>query len=105
MNNINGAGYVYFLQAKNGLIKIGETCDLIRRLNGHKRHWYGSFEFRLVWVIETTNRVRLEGWLHTHFNGNKNRVRVSGDWFDLTAEDMQEVIDTYPLTWFDGGGV
>lgn len=89
----NGPGYVYFLRAENGLTKIGETNDLAARLKRHRRKWTGNHTFRLLWVVESNHRLRLETRLHLRFD--KQRAG-RGDWFSLSDDDMRALVAEYP---------
>ena len=76
-------GCVYLIRNEdNGLLKIGYTNNLERRLKQIRK----SFEFsginpRLVveYIFEHDNYVELEGYLHKEFDG----CRVQNEWFDI----------------------
>lgn len=73
---------VYFIQADNGLTKIGRTKNLKNRLSKLKTS--SPCELNLIWFIETEHELELEAKIHDVFSVK----RVRGEWFDLTDEDM-----------------
>lgn len=79
---------VYFLRARNGFVKIGQTVDLKRRLESHKKKWHDDLEFRLIGFLETPNHYALEQRLHLEFGYGRRRKRKRGDWFALQPEDI-----------------
>jgi len=84
----HGRGYVYLLKDLDvtGYCKIGRTNDPIRRIG----HFDTMLPFRtdVLAVIETSDCVGLETVLH-HQYADK---RVRGEWFDLTEDDIAEIV-------------
>ncbi|PED73034.1 hypothetical protein COL30_11835 [Bacillus pseudomycoides] len=78
-------GYIYFLKADNGLIKIGKTKDLKQRLD----HFTAKLPYKLELLhsIESDDYSSLEEYFHEMFANKRKR----GEWFELTEEDMKEV--------------
>jgi predicted GIY-YIG superfamily endonuclease len=82
-----GKGFVYVLEAKNGLFKIGETMNLARRMPRNHKKWNGDFAFEVVAVIYSDNCYRLEQDLHLKYR-NK---RSNRGWFALSVEDVEYI--------------
>lgn len=83
-------GYIYFLAESNRVdpkIKIGKTNSLNRRLN--QIHPQLPTKTTLLHSIRTDDRHTLEIIFHVAFQ-NK---RINGEWFDLEADDMLEIIN------------
>ena len=81
----NCSGWVYFAK-RQGYVKIGQTGnnpeERITTLDSN--HTVSSI---LLHVIQTNDRKKLERRLHNHFTN----VRVRGEWFKLTEEDIEVV--------------
>lgn len=84
---------VYFVQEGEGLIKIGKTVDIERRMSGIQTHCPNPI--RLLAYMEGGTRG-LEGKLHRLFKDK----RVRGEWFDLTLEDIQSIPGNYGTVHF-----
>jgi len=81
------AGYVYLLQdvEVSGHIKIGFTNHPKRRLSD-----FGvtlPFETKVVLILESDDAVALERALHQHYAAHRKK----GEWFDLSAAEVQEI--------------
>jgi predicted GIY-YIG superfamily endonuclease len=78
-------GFVYLLQSPSQYFKIGCTKNLAKRY----RDFCVSlpFEVEYLHVVSTQNMFRLEAELHRRFASK----RVNGEWFDLSAEDVEYI--------------
>lgn len=78
-------GFVYFIKADNGLIKIGKTKDLNKRLD----HFTAKLPYRLdlIHSIKTDDTQELEEYFHNKFSKKRKR----GEWFELDDKDIREV--------------
>ena len=76
-------GWVYVIQADNGLYKIGKTKDWDGRLN----HFTVKLPYELVFImrIETEDRHELESFLHEQYSDK----RIRGEWFRLDDDDIE----------------
>jgi len=80
------SGVVYFLKEPNGLIKIGmSTRSADDRLAEFQPKL--PFETELIHVINCNNPLAVEVSLHAQY-GDK---RIRGEWFALTAEDLEDI--------------
>jgi len=76
-------GFVYFIKAENGLIKIGRTKNLSNR---YKQIQHSALlKTELLFAIESNDVIKLEQKLH-HFFENKME---KGEWFALSNEDIE----------------
>ena len=76
-------GFVYFIKAENGLIKIGQTKDLSNR---YKQIQHSALlKTELLFAIESDDGIKLEEKLH-HFFENKMK---KGEWFALSDGDIE----------------
>ena len=75
-------GYVYVLQADNGLCKIGKAKVLDKRVEQLEVQL--PYDLELLVSIETDDRDSLEKELHEKFADKRKK----GEWFDLTKEDI-----------------
>ena len=75
-------GYVYLVRADNGTYKIGRSAYPKRRIKelGVKLPW----ALEVIHLIKTDSMIDLEEGFHAHFE----EQRLSGEWFDLTDEDV-----------------
>lgn len=80
---------VYLIRAENGLVKIGKTYDVAARLQALDIGSPVSLE--LVYVIETQRADEVEQRLH----GIYEAKRVKGEWFALSDEDIQAIIQNH----------
>lgn len=101
------AGYVYIISnigsfGKN-IFKIGVTrrLDPIERVNE-----LGSasvpFKFDVHALIFSENAYKLETELHERFDKNRiNKVNKRKEYFDITLDEIKEVLSKYPSLTFD----
>ena len=82
-------GWVYFLKADNGLIKIGRTNNLDKRIYHFTTKL--PYKLELIHFIKTDCTVKLENELHNKFD----HLRVRGEWFNLNDEIMAEIRGAY----------
>lgn len=77
-------GFVYVVQMEESeLYKIGRTVNLPRRMSE-----FGillPFPYKLVTARRVGDARTTESHLHSHFSNS----RLNGEWFRLTAEDLQ----------------
>jgi len=82
---------VYLIRAENGLVKIGKTHDVEARLQALD---IGSpVGLELIFVIETPYADEIEQKLH----GIYEQKRVKGEWFSLSEDDVQAIIQGHVL--------
>ncbi len=85
MSRKTDTGYVYLLLApKEGLYKIGLSADPSKRAKAVQSEVQQGC--LLVHTIKTNNAPRLEADMHALFASE----RVQGEWFRLSAENVQE---------------
>jgi hypothetical protein len=79
------AGYVYLIQSPSGHYKIGRAIDPSDRLGmfGVKL----PFEVELICLIKSDDYIGLEKEIHSQFDAR----RVNGEWFNLSAEDVEYI--------------
>lgn len=78
--------YVYIIKASNGYYKIGISYDPHVRFKDLQREaaiW--AVDLELVHTIASKNAYALEQSLHGRFR----EQRVTGEWFLLTAQDIE----------------
>ena len=76
-------GFVYFIKAENGLIKIGQTKDLSNR---YKQIQHSALlKTELLFAIESDDVIKLEEKLHRFF---ENKIK-KGEWFALSDGDIE----------------
>ncbi|WP_241475442.1 GIY-YIG nuclease family protein [Priestia flexa] len=89
LHHAQGDGLVYFIRALSGnlegLTKIGYTRDMQGRLA--KIYQDLKIEMEVTYYIATSDVVTLEQTLHNVFKAK----RVTGEWFDLSDEDIELV--------------
>ena len=78
-------GYVYIVQADNGLFKIGKARKPKERVQqlGIKL----PYELDVVLLLESGDYSKLEATLHQRFASK----RVAGEWFALDEKDLQVI--------------
>ena len=79
-------GYVYLINAGE-FYKIGISRNVDRRIT--QLSTIPPFDVTLVCTIETDDMLGLENELHTMFS----EKRVNGEWFTLSAEDVNYIIE------------
>jgi hypothetical protein len=79
-------GYVYFIQhQKSGLIKIGRTKHLERRMGFFTKRF--QLPTKLIHSIQTLNYEKIELAFHRYFL-NKRKM---GEWFSLDEADIEQI--------------
>jgi hypothetical protein len=81
----NNGGYIYFLQASNGLVKIGKAYDLGNRM--HSIRTISPLQIKLIHFVKTANRHTTELFFHKIFESK----RKNGEWFELDENDLDKV--------------
>lgn len=81
-------GYIYIGQDQNGLFKIGMTNDYSKRL---KQIQNMNPNFGFFCVIPVDDPRGTEKILHSRFASK----RMVGEWFQLSADDIQAIIYEY----------
>ncbi len=76
-------GFIYILRADNGLVKIGRTIDIQRRLNTFNSQL--PYDLEVIKIIESDDCSNLELEFHNQFADK----RVRGEWFALTPKDLE----------------
>lgn len=83
----NRNGFVYFAKdLNNSLIKIGKSVVVKQRLYQLKTEF--ETEIELIATIADEDSLHLERKFHEKFDGK----RVHGEWFDLSEEDINNII-------------
>lgn len=87
-------GYVYLIKANlpggYSSYKIGHSRDIENRLKIFNVKL--PFEFDLIHLIETADMRELERMFHRQFQSK----RVNGEWFDLSADDVEWIKNYKP---------
>lgn len=76
-------GWVYFIEAENGLVKIGRSDSIEKRYA--ELTTMSPVHLRLQHAIAASNYVAAEAWLHSQFAIKRDH----GEWFGLSPEDME----------------
>ena len=85
MSNLHRPGYIYFILADNGLVKIGRTENITKRVMAIR---CGSpVRVRLLHCFEVDDDVSVERSLHRKFR----KKRKHGEWFALSDEDIIKI--------------
>ena len=80
---------VYFIRsASSGLVKIGSTTDIRNRIRSFDLH---SPDELVIELFISTDRPRLEEY---EFHKQFERVRLRGEWFSISPEEINECRDT-----------
>ena len=82
-------GVVYILRADNGLVKIGITINIARRLATLNTQL--PYDLVPILFIDCNDCPALEQELHKKFAN----VRVRGEWFNLSASDIAQLQRDY----------
>lgn len=82
-------GVIYFLQADNGLVKIGITTNITRRIA--TLNTMLPYMMKPLLLIDCDDCCKIEAALHSHFS----EKRVRGEWFRLSSEDVEWARLTY----------
>ena len=81
--NVN-VGYVYLIQADNGLTKIGNSENPEERLSQLQQN--SPCQLNLYYCQFVKNSKHLEKFLHVKFASK----RVRGEWFNLSADELAQ---------------
>lgn len=87
--------YLYILECKE-MYKIGIATDVARRVQHLKTG--NPFDINVLLSIKVKSATTLEAFLHALYSDK----RVSGEWFDLTVDDIQEITEYIHTTVNDG---
>ena len=94
-------GYVYLLRSnKKDALKIGTTINLEQRLKSFKSSSINlgiedeTFEF--LHTVKVDKHYELENFLHKKFADK----RVCGEWFNITAEEFVDLLESIDLKQF-----
>jgi hypothetical protein len=79
-------GYVYFFQAKNARVKIGQSTDPRRRLLDLSRH--AGHRLDVIGVMPSDVPLAEEAAIHSAFAAH----HIEGEWFNVACV---AAIDTY----------
>lgn len=79
-------GYVYLIQADNGLTKIGKSKTKKRRTE--QLDITLPYETKLLGTIKSSKYSALEKELHDRYESK----RIRGEWFDLDKDDVKEIL-------------
>lgn len=80
------SGYIYLIYAENGLTKIGKSINVKQRF--HMLSCASPCALTLLFAIRLDNYSETELALHQQFN----KVRIRGEWFNLTRAEIDSVI-------------
>lgn len=83
------AAFVYLFRAENGLVKIGKTVNIQQRFKSI--HTMSPIDIEVFAFLETEMADELEYELHIEFDVD----RVKGEWFNLSDEDLQYIVEKY----------
>lgn len=84
-------GYVYVIQPKgHNIYKIGCTTNLKSRMARLQRKMTGC-ELEFVVTIFTDDHIALEAAFHKKYRNV--RLMAVGEWFLLTFDNLQEIIE------------
>jgi hypothetical protein len=83
--------YVYFIEADNGLVKIGKTKNVRLRISSLRSS--SPIPLRLLHVIDCNgNATRIEKYFHDLYKSKRRH----GEWFSFVMKEKKEItkIDT-----------
>lgn len=86
-----GAGYVYFIRASNGLVKIGCAVNPRKRFVSCRTD--SPLPLEMLFVVRSANASSLEGRLHEAFSARHSH----GEWFALTEADLERLQRDYGI--------
>lgn len=79
--------YVYFIEAPNGLVKIGKSTNVSKRFNTLRLQ--SAVELRLFYALECNGKAhKVEREFHEQFAEKRHH----GEWFKLTREDKKAIL-------------
>ena len=87
---------VYLYQESHDTIKVGEAADMKKREDAHRS---SSYNCRMVYAKQTTNRKLLEKVVHHILD--QYRIDPQREWFRVSYEIAKEALDTAHL-FLDG---
>ena len=93
-------GYVYFIYIPTlaniiqDAVKIGMTKDLNKRMASLQTG--NPYRLQFYKVLKCVDYKKLEVKLHRYFDDKK----ILNEWFDLTLEDIDDIIIKFDLTQF-----
>ena len=94
----NEHNYVYFFRNRyNGLIKIGQTTDIVKRFNDIKsicKNYIGMEDALIIeGVIDTSfiKAQRVEKFFHNRYS----KYRKFGEWFELPDDVWKDLFETF----------
>lgn len=91
------SGFVYLIKC-GPRFKIGITNDLQRRMD--QLRGQSPYPLEIVHSVKGTNNSKKEADLHRQFAS----LRVHGEWFDLSADQVAEIIESLNEWQQKGGG-
>ncbi|KRN31137.1 GIY-YIG nuclease family protein [Liquorilactobacillus mali] len=91
LNKVTSQGYVYFLKSKNGLVKIGCTSNLGRRIKAIQA--MNPEKLVLIGKIKTSKWYQLENEIHNFFK----KYLIHGEWYDIKENNLMALQDKYGL--------
>lgn len=80
---------VYFIQAKNGLVKIGRSAHVQQRLAVLKTSSPSALS--VLHFIPTEEHIKTESEFHFHYA----EKRQCGEWFALSSEDIALILSGF----------
>lgn len=78
---------VYLIRAANGLVKIGFTNNLARRL--HNLNSASPLDLKVIGCIKTAIAETIEAELHERYR----HLRIRGEWFQLDDADVRDILN------------
>jgi hypothetical protein len=78
-------GWIYFILADNGLVKIGRSDNVVRRFNEIKL--ISPLHLSIAHAVAVSNCVTAECWIHSEFHLRLHH----GEWFALSPKEMEWV--------------
>jgi hypothetical protein len=82
---------VYFVQADNGLTKIGCTRNIINRFSALKTS--SPCDLKIVGFVNSADQYTLERKIHTYLSDK----RVRGEWFKLSSVELMALNERFSL--------
>ena len=83
---MNRSGYIYFVMADNGLVKIGRTKNIERRMD--ELTFTSPIGMTLLSYFATTDYIKAEMRMHHKYRAK----RKHGEWFALDVKDIEKII-------------
>jgi hypothetical protein len=76
-------GWIYFIRAENGLIKIGRSDNIAHRFANLTS--MSPVRLELVHAVAASNCISAEAWMHAQFVLRRDH----GEWFNLSVEELE----------------